>query len=288
MPKVWFVTGASRGFGRELADAVLRDGQMLVATARDTGPLKELAEKYRDHVRLFTLDVTDAAAAKRAVQFAVDAFGRLDVVVNNAGYGDVASIEHMDERGFRDQIETNFFGVVNVTRAALPHLRKQRAGHFIQFSSIGGRTGAPGLSAYQAAKFAVAGFSEVLAAETAALGIKVTIIEPGGFRTDWAGSSMKIAGIDPDYDSSVGYVARHLRANNGKQPGDPAKAARVLINVAEMVEPPLHLLLGRDAMRLAEQAAKMLAESDLKYRDLSSSTEFHDELAAAAEEFNLE
>jgi NAD(P)-dependent dehydrogenase (short-subunit alcohol dehydrogenase family) len=288
MSKVWLVTGSSRGFGRAIVNAVLRAGHRLVATARDIGPLAYLSAEYGERVRLFALDVTDPAAARRAVQVAVEEFGRLDVVVNNAGYSDVASIEHMEEEVFRAQIETNLFGVVNVTRAALPQMRQQRAGHFIQFSSIGGRTGAPGLSAYQAAKFAVAGFSEVLATETAALGIKVTLIEPGAFRTDWAGSSMRIAPIDPDYASSVGYVAQHLRTNNGKQPGDPARAAQVLLKLVAMESPPLHLLLGRDAVDIAAAATRKLAESDAKYRELSLSTEFQDELAAGAEQFRLE
>jgi NAD(P)-dependent dehydrogenase (short-subunit alcohol dehydrogenase family) len=287
MSKVWLVTGSSRGFGLALVEAVLDAGDQLVATARNIDQVAHLTRKYGDQVRLFVLDVTDAAKSRQAVQFAVDSFGRIDVVVNNAGYSDVASIEHMEERIFRDQIETNLFGVVNVTRAALPHFRQQRSGRFIQFSSIGGRSGAPGLSAYQAAKFAVSGFSEVLATETAALGIKVTIIEPGGFRTDWAGSSMQVAEVHPDYDSSVGYVARHLRTNDGKQPGDPVKAAQVILKVAQMEHPPLHLLLGRDAVTIAEAHARALAESDAQYRELSLSTGFNDTLAANAEEFKL-
>lgn len=149
-------------------------------------------------------------------------FGRLDVVVNNAGYGDIAPIEDVQDDAFRAQFETNFFGVYNVTRAALPVMRAQGAGHIIQFSSIGGRFGAPGLAAYQSAKFAVGGFSEVLAREVAPLGIKVTVIEPGGFRTDWAGSSMKIADIRPEYQATVGGLARYLRENTGKETGDPA------------------------------------------------------------------
>jgi NAD(P)-dependent dehydrogenase (short-subunit alcohol dehydrogenase family) len=188
MTKTWLITGSSRGFGRALARHVLDHGHRVVATARRPEQLKDLVERHGDRVRAVALDVTDPAAARAAVQLALDAFGRLDVVANNAGYANSAAIEDMPDEDFRAQIETNLFGVVNVTKAALPVLRRQGSGHFLQFSSIGGRVGgSPGLSAYQTAKFAVEGFSEVLNAEVGPLGIKVTIIEPGGFRTDWGG-----------------------------------------------------------------------------------------------------
>jgi NAD(P)-dependent dehydrogenase (short-subunit alcohol dehydrogenase family) len=192
MSSVWFITGSSRGIGYELAKAVLAAGHRLVATARRPDDLAALVAQYGERVRAVALDVTDPASARAAVQQAVEAFGRLDVVVNNAGYGNIASIEEGDDADFRAQMETNFYGVANVTRAALPVLRTQRSGHIIQISSIGGRVGSPGLAAYQSAKWAVEGFSEVLSKEVAPLGIKVTIVEPGGFRTDWAGSSMTI------------------------------------------------------------------------------------------------
>src|SRR5438552_15862680 len=204
MAKTWLITGSSRGFGWELARAVLEDGDHVVATARRPEQLDDLVRQYGERVRTCALDVTDPEAARAAVKLAVDAFGSLDVVVNNAGYAIYAAIEDMPDDVFRAQIEANLFGVVNVTKAALPVMRKQRSGHIIQFSSIGGRVGGtPGMGAYQTAKWGVEGFSEVLANEVGPLGIKVTIIEPGGFRTDWAGSSMRTLPVREDYDQTV-------------------------------------------------------------------------------------
>src|SRR5215469_10921659 len=187
MPNVWLITGSSRGLGRALTVAALAAGDLVVATARDPETLADLADP---RLRTFPLDVTDPAAAEAAVRFAIDSFGRLDVLVNNAGYANSTAIEQTPPDDFRAQIEANFFGVVNVTKAALPIFREQRSGHVIQISSVGGRVGGtPGLGAYQSAKFAVEGFSEVLHNEVAPLGIHVTIVEPGAFRTDWGGSS---------------------------------------------------------------------------------------------------
>jgi NAD(P)-dependent dehydrogenase (short-subunit alcohol dehydrogenase family) len=274
MSKVWLITGSSRGLGGALADAVLADGHMLMATARKPAQLTHLVERYGDRVRTFALDVTDAKSARDAVQAAVTAFGRLDVLVNNAGYGDVASIEDVSDADFRAQIETNLFGVVNLTKAALPVMREQGSGHIIQISSIGGRRGTPGLSAYQTAKWGVEGFSEVLAKEVRPLGIKVTIVEPGGFRTDWSGSSMTIRPSRPEYDATVGAVALFQREHSGTQPGDPAKAAAVICHIASLDEPPLRLLLGSDAVHLAEQGDLARIEADRKWRELSLSTDF--------------
>jgi NAD(P)-dependent dehydrogenase (short-subunit alcohol dehydrogenase family) len=274
MSQVWLITGSSRGLGRALAEAVLAEGHRLVATARNPAQLSDLVERYGDRVRAVPLDVTDARAASNAIQAAVDAFGRLDVLVNNAGYGDVASIEDTSLADFRAQIETNLFGVVTVTKAALPLMREQRSGHIIQISSIGGRRGTPGLAPYQTAKWAVEGFSEVLAKEVGPLGIKVTIIEPGGFRTDWSGSSMTIRPSRLEYDATVGAVARFQRDYNGTQPGDPTKAAAVLLHIASLEEPPLRLLLGSDAVHLAEQNDLARLEADRKWREVSVSTDF--------------
>jgi NAD(P)-dependent dehydrogenase (short-subunit alcohol dehydrogenase family) len=274
MSQVWLITGSSRGLGRKLAEAVLADGNQLVATARKPEQLADLAERYGDQVRTVALDVTDPAAAGHAVRAAVEAFRHLDVVVNNAGYGNVASIEDIADEDFRAQIETDLFGVVHVTRAALPVLREQRSGHIIQISSIGGRTSTPGLGAYQAAKWAVEGFSEVLSKEVSSFGVKVTIIEPGGFRTDWAGSSMTIADIRPEYEASVGALAKLLRENTGKAIGDPAKAATVILQVAKLEKPPLRLLLGSDAVRMAEATDQARIEADKEWRHLSLSTDF--------------
>jgi NAD(P)-dependent dehydrogenase (short-subunit alcohol dehydrogenase family) len=274
--QVWLITGSSRGFGRSLAQAVLAAGHQLIATARSTDPLAELAEHYGEQVRAVSLDVTDPAAAQRAADTAVTEFGHLDVVVNNAGYANVAPIETIDPDDFRAQIETNFFGLVNVTRAALPLLRRQRSGHFIQFATIGARAGAPGLAAYQSAKWAVEGFSEVLAKEVSSFGVKVTIIEPGAFRTDWGGSSMEVADFGADYEATVGALARHLRQTTGSEPGDPDRAAQAILTIAQTAEPPLRLLLGGSAYRTAQLVTQQRAETDAQWRELSESADFPD------------
>lgn len=271
MSKTWLITGSSRGLGRAIAEAVLEAGDNLVATARRTESLNDLAEKYGDQVKLFALDVTDPEAARRAVQAAVDAFGRLDVVVNNAGYADMAAIEDMSDQAFRGQIDANFYGVVNVTRAALPVLREQRSGHIIQISSVGGRVGGPGLGAYQAAKWAVGGFSEVLAQEVAHLGIKITVAEPGAIRTDWAGSSMATPPVSEPYKEVVEPAIARQRASDGNQTGDPHRIAQILLDIAEAAEPPLRLLLGKDAVRVGQFAAETLAAGDAKWRHVSES-----------------
>jgi NAD(P)-dependent dehydrogenase (short-subunit alcohol dehydrogenase family) len=274
MSKVWLITGSSRGFGKALAEAVLAAGHSLVATARDPKTLEHLTTRYGDRVRTVALDVTDSRAAEAAVRTAVESFGRLDVLVNNAGYGNVAAIEEVDETDFREQIETNFFGVFHVTRAALPVLRRQGSGHIIQFSSIGGRSAAPGLSAYQSAKWAVEGFSEVLAKEVGPLGIHVTLVEPGGFRTDWAGSSMKVQTPGEAYAKSIGFMIAYRNDHQGEEKGDPEKAAQAILAIAAEARPPLRLLLGSDAVFVAEQQLKSMAAEDAKWRTLSLSTDF--------------
>jgi NAD(P)-dependent dehydrogenase (short-subunit alcohol dehydrogenase family) len=234
-----------------------------------------LAQQAPDRIRAVALDVTDAPAAERAIQSARDAFGRLDVLVNNAGYGNINSIEEMSLADFRAQIETNLFGVVNVTKAAIPLLREQRSGHIIQIASVGGRLAPPGRGAYAAAKAGVGAFSEVLAKEIAPLGIKVTIVEPGGFRTDFAGTSTTIRAGRPEYDSTVGAMARFQRDYHGKQPGDPAKAAAVILHIAGLVEPPLRLLLGSDAAGAAQKQDLARIEADRRWHELSVSTDMH-------------
>jgi NAD(P)-dependent dehydrogenase (short-subunit alcohol dehydrogenase family) len=275
MPKTWLITGSSRGLGRELAKAVLDDGDNLVATARRTDGLEELVRAYGERVRAVALDVTDPAAARAAVDVAIAAFGTLDVVVNNAGYADSAPIEDTPDDDFRAQFETNLFGVVNVTKAALPVLRERRSGHFMQVSSVGGRVGgSPGLAAYQSAKFAVEGFSEVLAREVGPLGIKVTIVEPGAFRTDWQGSSMRRAAVRDDYDETVGAMHRFREAGDGKQAGDPARAARVLLDIARLDDPPLRLLLGSDAVEAVQKSDASRAAETARWSEVSRSTDF--------------
>jgi NAD(P)-dependent dehydrogenase (short-subunit alcohol dehydrogenase family) len=275
MSKVWLITGSSRGLGRALAEAVLAAGDRVVATARTPEQLDELVQKYGEQVRAVALDVTDAAAARAAVRTAVDEFGGLDVVANNAGYANSAPIEETPDDDFRAQLETNLFGVVNVTKAALPIFRKQRSGHFLQFSSVGGRVGGtPGMGAYQTAKFAVEGFSEVLDNEVKPLGIKVTLVEPGAFRTDWGGSSMRLAEVHPDYDATVGALNRFRVQADGNQAGDPVKAAQAILQVVAEDEPPLRLLLGRDALALAEKASVSRSEEAAAWAHLTTSTDY--------------
>jgi NAD(P)-dependent dehydrogenase (short-subunit alcohol dehydrogenase family) len=257
-----------------LAEAVLAAGHKLVATARDPKQLADLADRYGNAIRAVALDVTDERAALGAVQIAVDTFGRLDVLVNNAGYGNLASIEDTTSQDFRAQVETNLYGVVNLSKAAIPVMRRQGSGRILQFSSIGGRVGPVGRGAYAAAKWGVEGFSEVLAKELGPLGIKVTIFEPGGFRTDFAGSSQNIYPDNPVYAATVGTVARFQREYNGAQPGDPKRAAAVILKLAGLDEPPLRLLLGSDAVRAAEEAERARSEADKKWRQLSESTDF--------------
>lgn len=271
MSKVFLVTGSSRGLGRSIAEAVLAAGHRLVATARKPEQLADLVDQYGDQVRAVALDVTDIAAAEAAVKTAVGAFGRLDVVVNNAGYANLASVEDITAQDFREQLDTNLLGVVNVTKAALPVLRGQGSGHFIQVSSVGGRSVAPGLSAYQAAKWAVGGFSEVLAREVNPLGLKVTVLEPGGMSTDWAGSSMIVQPISAPYEQTVGVLRKHL---GGLVASDPAKVAEVVLQLVELDEVPVRLLLGGDAAVVAAAYEKARAESDAKWSYLTKSTNY--------------
>jgi NAD(P)-dependent dehydrogenase (short-subunit alcohol dehydrogenase family) len=275
MSKVWLVTGSSRGFGWEIVRAALQSGDSVVATARRPEQLEPLVADFGARVRAVALDVTDPVAARAAVQVAVDAFGALDVVVNNAGYAISAPIEEMRDEDFRAQIEANFFGVVNVTRAALPILHRQRSGHFIQFSSIGGRVGgSPGLAAYQSAKFAVEGFSEVLVNEVRPLSIKVTIIEPGGFRTDWGGASMRAPAVGADYDGTVGANNRARASTVDHWRGDPARAARIIVDVVGLDDPPLRLLLGAGAVESAAQASRSRADEAERWAEVSRSADF--------------
>lgn len=271
MSKVWLITGSSRGLGRALVEAVVGAGHRVLATAREPRDLDFL--EPNDRVRTAALDVTDAAAAHAAVDHAVSAFGRLDVVVNNAGYIKANSVEDLPEHEFRRQIEVNLFGVYNVTRAAVRVMHCQRAGHLIQVSSIGGRRATPGLAAYQSAKWAVGGFSEALAREVAPLGIRVTCVEPGGMRTDMFGLSMLAEDLSPDYEPTVGKVIRGTFGNPESARSDPALVARAILRLAEEERPPVRLLLGSDAVLLAGGAATQRAEEDARWKWLSVSTD---------------
>src|SRR6476661_7527662 len=247
MSKVWLVTGSASGLGRNIAEAVLASGGRLVATARDPSRLDDLVRKYGDQVRTAPLDVADEDAASAAVRVAVDAFGRLDVVVNNAGYGDIAPFEQLTPERFKAVIDTNFYGVVNVTRAAIPIMRKQNSGCILQISSVGGRLARPGSTAYHAAKWAVGGFTESLAQEVAPFGVRVCALEPGGMRTNWgARAHQDVPELIPDYEPSIGAVIAALKSLWGKENSDPAKVAQVILRLAASDRHPAHLLLGSD------------------------------------------
>ena len=275
MSKIWLITGSANGLGRTIAEAVLRHGDRLVATARNPQQLSALKEQYGDQVAITALDVTDAAAANAAVQFAVDTFGRLDVLVNNAGYGNVAPFEQTTPEAFKAQIDTNFYGVVNLARAALPVMRGQRSGHIINISSVGGRIGTPGLSAYQSAKWAVGGFTEVLAMEAAAFGVKVIAVEPGGMRTNWGQVARgSVPAIMPDYEPSVGAITNLLKAYVGKEFGNPGKVAQVILDLANRTDLPPHLLLGSDALHMYKQTEAARSKAAADWEAVSTSTDF--------------
>jgi len=276
MNKIWFVTGSSRGLGRTLVEAILAAGDKVIATARKPEELKDLSAIYDDRIRAVKLDVTSPEEVEQAVATAVETFGRIDVLVNNAGYGFLGAFEEMSDQEFKGQIDTNFWGVVNVTRAILPHLRQQGSGHIIQITSVGGRSAFPGLSGYHAAKFAVEGFSEALALEVKPLGLKVTIVEPGGFRTDWAGTSMAFAKPIEAYAPTLGFMREQLQLRNGNQPGDPRKAARAILELAAMPEAPLRLPLGNDAMAVLRNGYQTSAEELERWAEITKSTDFDD------------
>src|SRR5438309_5920406 len=272
---VWLVTGSGSGLGRNIAEAVLEAGHRLVATARDPRRLEDLVNKYGDQIRTATLDLTDAKAAQESVQMAVDAFGHLGVVVNNAGYGDIAPFEQLSSERFKALMDTNFYGVVNVTRAALPIMRKQKSGYILQISSVGGRLALPGSSPYHAAKWAVGGFTESLAQELAPFGVKVCALEPGGMRTNWgARANQDTPDLLPDYESSVGSVVKALESYWGHETGDPVKVAQVILRLAAADRLPAHLLLGSDAAKNAGDAEATRAADAERWRDISVSTDF--------------
>ena len=274
MSKVWLVTGSASGLGRHIAEAVLASGDRLVATARDPRRLDDLVKKYGDQVRAAALDVVDEGAAQSAVQMAVAAFGRLDVVVNNAGYGDIAPFEQLSPERFKALIDTNFYGVVYMTRAALPIMRKQKSGCILQISSVGGRLARPGSAGYHAAKWAVGGFTEALAQEVAPFGVKVCALEPGGMRTNWgARANQNTPSLLADYEPSVGATITALAAYWGNETSDPAKVAQLVLRLAAGEHLPAHLLIGSDAVQYAGQAETTRAQEAERWRDVSVSTD---------------
>lgn len=258
--KVWFITGTSKGFGRIWAEAALERGDRVIATARDTASLDEAVEKYGSNILALPLDVTDRAAVFNAVQQARERFGRLDVVVNNAGYGQFGTVEELTEAEVRDQIETNLFGALWVTQAVLPILREQRSGHIIQVSSIGGVVAFPNIGMYHASKWALEGISQSLSEEVAEFGIHVTLVEPTGYSTDWGGPSAKHATPLAAYQP-----AREANANRWKdrRRGDPNATAHVMLKLVDMQKPPLRIFFGKGTVEMAhEEYARRLKEWD--------------------------
>jgi NAD(P)-dependent dehydrogenase (short-subunit alcohol dehydrogenase family) len=275
MSKVWLITGSASGLGRNIAEAVLESGDHLVATARDPDRLEDLAKKYGDQIHTAPLDVTDADGAYAVVQKAMDTFGRLDVVVNNAGYGDIAPFEQLSSERFKAVIDTNFYGVVNVTRAALPIMRQQKSGCILQISSVGGRLALPGSTSYHAAKWAVGGFTESLAQEVAHYGVKVCALEPGGMRTNWGfRANRDIPDLLQDYEPSVGTVIGTLKSHWGHETSDPVKVAQVILHLASSDQLPAHLLLGSDAVHYAAQAQVNRTAEAERWSEVSASTDF--------------
>jgi len=279
MSQVWLITGSSRGLGREFAIAALEAGHKVAATARKISDLADLQKIYGENVLPIAVDVTNEEQANEAVQSTIATFGRLDVLVNNAGYGNVAPVEDTSLAEFREQIETNLFGTIILTKAALPHFREQKGGHFIQVTSIAGRIGPIGRAPYAAAKWGVEGFSETLAKEVAPFGVKVTLVEPGGFRTDFAGASTSLKEGRPEYDETVGKTARFQRDFNGKQPGDPKRAAAALLRIASEQNPPFRLIIGSDAYNAIEKNDLAKMEAAKEWKELSISTDFPKESA---------
>ena len=277
MAKVWLITGSGNGLGRDIAEAALATGDSIVAGARRLEELAPLVERYRERVTPVKLDVREEEAAKAAVQAALDRYGRLDVLVNNAGYGYFAPFEQMTSEQFRDVVETCLFGVVYTTRAALPVMRRQKSGHIFQISSVGGRIAIPGNSPYHAAKWAVGGFSDSLAGEVAPFGVKVCSLEPGGIRTNWAQRAGENSpDLLPEYEESVGAIYKLLAAVRGNAEGDPAKIADLIVNLANTQDVPKRLILGKDAEIRVKYVEAARAEEAAKYRDLTLSTVFPD------------
>lgn len=252
MTKTWFITGTSRGFGREWAVAAMERGDQVAATARDTATLGDLVQKYGDAVLPIALDVTDRESDFAAVAAAHRRFGRLDILVNNAGYGQFGFIEELSEDEARAQMETNLFGALWITQAALPFMRQQGSGHILQVSSIGGISAFPNIGMYHASKWALEGFSQALAQEVAGFGIHVTLIEPGGFSTDWAGPSAQHTKPNPAYDGFREKVNRERAARNTSGPGDPVASAEALLRVVDAEEPPLRVFFGAAPLSIAK------------------------------------
>lgn len=259
MKKVWLITGCSTGFGRQLAKELLQKGYSVAVTARNTQDIQDIIEGYPETSIALQLDVTKAEDIKTTVTAVMEKFGRIDVLVNNAGIGYFGAIEESEEEEVRRMFEINFFGLANMTHAVLPQMRAQRSGHIVNIASIGGLVAFPAVGFYNATKFAVDGYSESLSKEVAPLGIKVTVIAPSGFRTDWAGRSANNSKIViDDYTTTAGANKDNIRGYSGNQPGDPERAAKAIIKAVEAEQPPLRLLLGVNALKGARNKLETL------------------------------
>jgi NAD(P)-dependent dehydrogenase (short-subunit alcohol dehydrogenase family) len=272
----WFITGCSTGFGRELARVVVASGYRAAVTARDPKQVADLVAGHEDRTLALRLDVTDPAQVAEAVRRAEERFGGIDVLVNNAGIGYFAAVEESEETEVRRMFEINFFGLARMTRAVLPGMRKRRSGHIINIASICGMAAIPSLGDYSATKFAVEGLSECLALEVGPLGVRVTLVEPSSFRTKWAGGSAKDSSAREiaDYDATAGAARRALRDLSGKEPGDPVRAANAIIQVVESRVPPLHLLLGKDALRMAREKLDALRRDFDTWQNVTVGADF--------------
>jgi NAD(P)-dependent dehydrogenase (short-subunit alcohol dehydrogenase family) len=282
--KTFFLTGSARGLGRSIAVAILEAGHQLVATARKPAQLDDLVERFGARILPVALDVTDAERTATALELGLRRFGRLDVVINNAGFANIGSVEDMPMSAITSQFATNFFGSVNVIKAALPILREQQAGHIVQISSIGARIATPGAAAYYATKWAISGFMETLAAEVAPLGIKVTAVEPGGMKTDFAeDSSLTIIPSQAAYDATAGATARMMKAPNYLDHyADPARIAAAVLQVTEQAEPPLRLLLTSGMYDYARSVEQARVQADEQWKWLTRVADAETEPASAA------
>ena len=273
--RVWLISGCSRGLGRSLAEAVLARGERLVATARDAHSLEDLKRLAPERVQTHALEVGREEQVRAVVAAAIAGFGRIDVLVNNAGYGLAGAVEEVSDGEARAQFDTNVFGALALTRAVLPQMRAQGGGHILQISSASGFVASPGLGLYNASKFALEGFSEALAQEVAPLGIRVTIIQPGPFRTDWAGPSLLTPGLSiAAYADTAHKTIATLNGYSGKQPGDPAKAAQAMIVVVDAEHPPLRLPLGEGALNRIRGKLKALTEELAAWERLTLDTSY--------------
>lgn len=272
---VWFITGCSTGFGKELAKLVLARGWRAVVTARKVEEVQELVKDRSDDALALTLDVTDAAQVKAAVEEAEKKFGRIDVLVNNAGYGYLAAVEEGEDDAVRKMFETNFFGLVELTKQVLPGMRERKSGHIVNFSSIGGLVSFGATGYYHATKYAVEGISESLAIEVKPLGIKVIVVEPGPFRTDWSGRSiLESKTVLHDYDQTAGERRKKTKEGSGKQVGDPVRAGEAIIKAVESDDPPLHLVLGKMALELAYKKLETVKKDLDTWKNISLSADF--------------